>query len=234
MRIKNRDNILSICVIFALAAILLPNISSAKKRKAGIPMARFNTSIVMENEEENIKIGYPKEWSILDEKYAKSSNAIMGGIMFYYRHYSYDSKRTSKGWASVRIRWINTPGWLTDKWSLDEFFKDKDCGVLKCERENYGEYPSTYIDDSCKETTIFPRMQEGFCGYFIKKIPISGTTGYLFRNARETSPKDDQTIMQTYLLFEKGERIYYMEFSANKEEFSYFGEYFQVFISNFK
>ncbi len=228
MKQKSLNKLLLFCFVLALTAILLPAISSAKKQKSKIPVAWHKTSIVIKKAKETIKIGYPKGWAILDKDLS-----LQGGKMFYYNHYWFESNRSKKGWASVNIRWINTPGWQTDKWPIDEFLKDKDCGIPKCERRNYKTYPSTYIDDSCKKTTKYPRMQEGSCGSFIKEISVSGGPGYLFLNSKE-DVSDDKNLMQTYLLFQKGKRIYYMEFSANEEEFSYFGKFFNVFIDNFK
>ncbi len=219
MNIKNRNTILAVGLIFALAAILLPAISSAKKQKTKIPVAWFNTSIVIKKVKEPIKIGYPKGWSI-DNRHLKSRNVIMGGIMFYHNYYWFDNERSLKGWASVNIRWINTSGWETDHWPLDDFLKDKDCDILKCVRKSHKKYPSTFIGDSCKKTAYYPQMQGGSCGYFRKEIPVSGSPGYLFQNNMK-GVSNDKTLNQTYLLFQKGKRIYFMEFSANEEEYDY-------------
>lgn len=221
MKTGNSSSILLICVVFALTTISFSSISWSKKRpKKKIPISWLKTKTA--------KIGYPKGWSLLEADKLKKGLDLRK-IHFYFRHYWYENKRPSKGWADMEITWVNSPGWNQSKWPLDEFLKDKDCGISKCHWEDFTKHPSSYIDDSCPRIVEYPCMFGGYCGHFIKKISVSGSTGYLFRD--KTS---DPNTKEFSLFFKKGKKIYNMEFHANKKEFDYFMDYFQVFISNFK
>lgn len=231
MKLKNRNSILSIGLIFILTAILLPAISSAKKQKPSVNWIK--TISKSNNLETLIKIGYPKGWRIFDKKRVlKYHNPIKGSLNFYYRHYLDKKGRPSKGWAHVTIKLLNHSSESYSKWPLDEFLKDKDCNVLKCYRSSYKKYPPTVINKSCDSHSkpySHPQMMGGNCGHFIKKISVSGGPGYLFRI-------DDEYVdyQSTSLIFKKGKNIYSMAFYAHKDEFSYFGKFFNIFIDNFK